>query len=197
MATKNDPVQLKPNLTASIWKDLHDKLRSFIYGKVPDKAVADDILQEVFIRIHLKIDTLKDESKLVPWVYQIVRNQLSDYFRSTKKQANMRIAVSEEEENQNDLSAMEKAVRDMIHTMNDLPPEYCEALCMTELEGLSQAEYAERLGIPYSSAKSRVQRSRKLLRDMLMKCCHYQFDKYGTVLSISPNRCCCCNPVKS
>jgi RNA polymerase sigma-70 factor, ECF subfamily len=79
--------------------------------------------------------------------------------------------------------------------MDDLPPEYCEALCLTELEGLSQKEYAERIRIPYSSAKSRVQRSRKLLRDMLLKCCHYEFDKYGTVLSISKN-CCCCNPGK-
>ncbi len=91
---------------------------------------------------------------------------------------------------------MDEAVQDMIGMMNDLPPEYCEALCLTELEGLSQKEYAEKIGIPYSSAKSRVQRSRILLKDMLMRCCHYEFDKYGTILSISQN-CCCCSPKNS
>jgi len=76
--------------------------------------------------------------------------------------------------------------------MDDLPPENCEALCMTEIEGLSQIEYAQKVGISYAAAKSRVQRSRKMLRDMLMNCCHYQFDKYGTVLDITPNKSCCC-----
>ena len=77
--------------------------------------------------------------------------------------------------------------------MNNLPPEYCEALCLTELEGLSQKDYAEKIGISYSGAKSRVQRARKILKDMLMNCCHYEFDKYGTVIGIHPVECCCCN----
>ncbi len=178
-----------------LWKDFESRLRTFIYSKVPDKAITEDILQDVFIKIHLKIGTLKDESKLKPWLYQITRNMITDYYRRNKS-INLSQLTRDEQTEETDNKVMDEALQDMIGMMNDLPQEYCEALCLAELEGLSQKEYAERIGIPYSSAKSRVQRSRKLLRDMLLKCCHYEFDKYGTVLSISKN-CCCCNPGKA
>lgn len=87
---------------------------------------------------------------------------------------------------------MDTAISDMIRTMDDLPEEFCEALCLTEIEGMSQKEYAELKGLSYSGAKSRVQRARVLLKNMLLKCCHYQFDKYGTVFKIDPDCCCCC-----
>ena len=176
-----------------LWKNFESRLRTFIYSKVSDKAVTEDILQDVFIKIHLKIDTLRDESKVKPWLYQITRNMIMDYFRRNKSVNPLSLSLAEQTEVETDNHVMDEAMQDMIGMMDDLPREYCEALCLTELEGLSQKEYAERIGIPYSSAKSRVQRSRKLLKDMLLKCCHYEFDKYGTVLSISKN-CCCCNP---
>lgn len=178
------------------WLSLKDKLNSFILSKVPDKAVAEDILQEVFIKLHSKIDTLRDDTKFQPWIYQITRNLIADYFRNLKREnfQNHYIPVLEEEDPGNELMA--ETLSDMIKMMDDMPAEYCEALCMTELEGLSQKEYAQKIGISYSGAKSRVQRARSLLKDMLMNCCHYQFDVYGTVLSNSPNNCCCCNPGK-
>jgi RNA polymerase sigma-70 factor (ECF subfamily) len=184
------------NKVEYLWKNFETRLRSFIYSKVPDKAVTEDILQDVFIRIHTKIDTLKDESKFKPWLYQITRNMIMDYYRHNKSAVHPPPAREEQEEEETDSRVMDEALQDMVGMMNDLPREYCEALCLTELDGLSQKEYAEKIGIPYSSAKSRVQRSRKLLKDMLLRCCHYEFDKYGTVLSISKN-CCCCNPVKA
>jgi RNA polymerase sigma-70 factor (ECF subfamily) len=87
---------------------------------------------------------------------------------------------------------MDKAISDMIGMMENLPPGYCEALCLTEIEGMSQKEYAEMKGLSYSGAKSRVQRAREELKQMLLQCCHYQFDKYGTVFNIESLCCCCC-----
>ncbi|HLO57490.1 MAG TPA: RNA polymerase sigma factor SigZ [Bacteroidales bacterium] len=180
--------------TGQIWSTFADRLRSFISSKVHDKDVTEDILQEVFIRIHEKVDTLRDNEKLTSWIYQIARNLIADHFRKNKQAS----AVSDNEEdeqmeNEPDFRIMETAVNDMIGMLDELPGHYCDALCKTEIGGMSQAEYARQAGIPYSSVKTRVQRSRKMLRDMLMQCCHYQFDKYGTVLNISPNACCCCN----
>lgn len=86
---------------------------------------------------------------------------------------------------------MDIAINDMISMMDDMPPEYCEALCLTEIESMSQKEYAEMKGISYSGARSRVQRARIMLKDLLLKCCHYQFDRYGTVYDIR-QECCCC-----
>ena len=176
----------------TIWLRFADKLKAFIMAGVHDKAIADDILQEVFIKIHAHIDKLNDETRLQSWIYQIARNAVADHFRDLKRQKTAYVDWAEDNETSAPDHLMMEAVSDMIKMMDKLPPENCEALCLTELEGLNQKAYAEKAGINYSTAKSRVQRSRKMLRDMLMQCCHYQFDKYGTVLHISPVKCCCC-----
>lgn len=179
--------------TEELWALFSDRLKTFIISKVKDESVANDILQEVFLRIHQNIDKLEDKSKVQSWIFQIARNAVTDHFRKASKSSQPN-EIFEPEEESNDYSIFDEAVRDMVSMMNRMPTEYCEALCLTELEGLSQKEYAEKIGISYSGAKSRVQRARTILKDMLMDCCHYQFDKYGTVLSIHPKCCCCCHP---
>ncbi len=72
-----------------------------------------------------------------------------------------------------------------------LPDDYREALLFTEYEGLTQKELAERLGVSYSGAKSRVQRAREKLKTMLLACCHFEFDRLGKVIDYQP-RCACC-----
>ena len=174
-----------------LWLKLGNKLKAFILSKVHDETTADDILQEVFLKIHSKIDTLNDDTKIQSWIYQITRNLVVDYFRSIKKDSQKLPYLFENEEDSSN-EFMVETLQDMAKMIDDLPQEYCEALCLTELGGMSQKAYAEKIGISYSGAKSRVQRAKKMLKDMLMKCCHYQFDKYGTVIGIYPVNCCCC-----
>lgn len=173
----------------NIWHQMHDKLLSFILKKVPDKALAEDILQEVFIKIHDKIDTLKDDTKLQAWIYQITRNMIVDHFRGINKNDGTLAKDEQSSEDKESNELMEEAVQDIINFMDAMPAEYCDPLCATEIDGMTIKDYAKKQGISYAAAKSRVQRSRKVLKDMMMDCCHYQFDKYGTVISITPNRC--------
>ena len=179
--------------TEQIWLNLERNLKSFILSKIQNIDDAEDLLQEVFIRIHSNIENVKDQTKIQSWIYQITRNLIIDYFRENQKFNELQPEIEEMEEVSLPGSIMEDALEDMIRMMDKMPTEYCEALCLIELQGLSQLEYAQRIGISYSGAKSRVQRSRKLLKEMLLNCCHYEFDKYGTVLDITPN-CCCCHP---
>lgn len=182
----------KPD-TAAIWLKFESKLKLFIRSRVHDDSAADDILQELFIKIHANIDKLRDETKIQSWIYQIARNLITDHFRNLQKKNTLATqAFGKDEETEPAEDYMSEALEDMVKMMDDLPPEYCEALCLTELGGMSQKSYAEKLGISYSGAKSRVQRARKILKDMLMNCCHYEFDKYGTVIGIYPAACCCC-----
>lgn len=176
----------------TLWFNLNGKLKSFIRSKIKEEAVVDDILQEVFITIHEKMDTLKDDTKLQAWIYQIARNKITDYYRKLELETKKIAEINKIDTEDAIPEIMEEAVSDMINMMDKLPSEYCEALCLTELKGLSQKEYAEKIGISYSGAKSRVQRARAMLKDMMMQCCHYQFDNYGTVISISPIPCCSC-----
>ena len=174
-----------------LWLKLGNKLKAFILSKVHDDSTADDILQEVFLKIHTKIDTVKDDTKIQSWIYQLTRNLIIDHFRSIQKERPILPNLFEKEEDTDD-EFMVETLQDLAKMMNDLPAEYCDALCSTELGGMIQKAYAEKIGISYSGAKARVQRGKKMLKDMLMKCCHYQFDKYGTVIGIYPANCCCC-----
>jgi RNA polymerase sigma-70 factor (ECF subfamily) len=88
---------------------------------------------------------------------------------------------------------MTEAIQDMVKFMDNLDKKDCQALCQVEFEGLSIKAYAENTGITYTAAKTRVARARHKLSDLLMNCCHYEFDKYGTVISSHPIHCCCCN----
>jgi RNA polymerase sigma-70 factor, ECF subfamily len=176
----------------NIWDAISSGLKSFILSRVNNEADASDILQDTYLKVHVNIHKLKDTARIKPWIYQITRNLIIDYYRAG-------IHGKPDAGQLHDLSGtasdvfMDIAVQDMIRMMENLSPEYCEALCLTELEGLSQKEFAERKGLSYSGAKSRVQRARVMLKDLLMKCCHYQFDKYGTVFDIQPKCCCCCD----
>lgn len=177
-----------------VWLSLNHKLYSFILGKVHDNAVADDILHDLYLKIHANIDTLKDGTKVHAWIYQIARNLIVDYYRNIQKQSKVKLdPVNEQVDESHDDDYMSQTLEDMIKMMDNLPPEYCEALCLTEIQGMSQKAYAEKIGLSYSGAKTRVQRARGILKDMLMKCCHYEFDKYGTVIGIYPAHCCCCH----
>lgn len=184
-------IKLKERMV-EIWLKLENQLHGFILSKVHDESVAKDLLQELFIKIHSNIDKVNDRTKIQSWIYQICRNLIADHFRSHQKEIKNGAHVFEDEQGEEVEDFMSETLEDMIKMMNDLPPEYCEALCLTELGGLSQKSYAEKAGISYSGAKSRVQRARKMLKDLLLNCCHYEFDKYGSVIGISPACCCCC-----
>lgn len=175
-----------------IWNNFNGKLRSFIQSKVKDSAVADDLLQEVFIKIHKQIGQLKDENKIQGWVYQVARNTVYDHFRKPGQKIELKAEQLDIIEEESDNSYMEETIEDMVKMMNNMPAEYCDVLCLTELGGMSHKAYAEKTGISHTAAKTRAYRARMMLKDMLMKCCHYQFDKYGTVFNIQPAGCCCC-----
>ena len=178
--------------TETLYRRFHSRLKGFIAGRVSDDAAAADILQDVFLKIHSRIDTLADDTKLESWTYQIARNAIIDYYRSRKHTSELHEenhpADEEPEEETSDKLAL--SIRGMIEEM---PEHYRDALLLTEYEGITQKELADRLGISLSGAKSRVQRARALLKDMLMRCCHFEFDSYGAIIDYHPIACCCCN----
>ena len=67
-----------------------------------------------------------------------------------------------------------------------LPTRYRDAVELVELRGMKQREAAEKLGLSLSGAKSRVQRGREKLRELMLECCHFQFDRSGKVMDFEP-----------
>lgn len=87
------------NSTEEIWKIYHERLGGFIRSRVGDANNTDDILQEVFLRIHSSIDTLEDSEKIRGWIYQITRNAIVDHYRAQNKMGELpeELATSEPE----------------------------------------------------------------------------------------------------
>jgi RNA polymerase sigma-70 factor (ECF subfamily) len=73
-----------------------------------------------------------------------------------------------------------------------LPAPYREALLLTEFDGLTQQQLAARVGISLSGAKSRVQRGREQLKQMLHECCSFEFDRRGKVIGCEPRTAASC-----
>jgi RNA polymerase sigma-70 factor (ECF subfamily) len=186
--------------TEQIWEEFSSALRSFIAHRVSDPFQIEDLLQDVFLKIHSNIDMLKDSTKIRSWVYQIARNTIIDYYRKQNYELEDIDEIPLEDEIANnsineivDLEPAQKVAAGLKGMIDDLPEKYAQALYLVEIEGLSQVELAKRLGISVSGAKSRVQRGRQLLKDSLMKCCHFELDRYGKIINYHPICCCCCH----
>ncbi len=76
--------------------------------------------------------------------------------------------------------------------LDSLPSHYAEALRLAEIEGLTQAEVARRLGLSLPGAKSRIQRGRKMLAETLLTCCHFELDQRGGVMAFERREDCRC-----
>ncbi|QBD83406.1 RNA polymerase sigma factor SigZ [Ktedonosporobacter rubrisoli] len=175
------------------WEAFHTPLYHFIRHRVTDDATAEDLLQEVFLKIHQHGESLKDARRLESWIYQITRNLIIDYYRSrnlplTSLDAEIRPDMPEELPDDDIISELLPCVRAMVLS---LPQQDRQALILTAYQGLTQKELGERLGLSFSGAKSRVQRAREKLRQELLACCHFELDRRGHILDYQP-RCDCC-----
>jgi len=176
--------------TEDIWNEFSRRLRAFILSRVSDPDDADDILQDVFVKLHTRIDTLRDEDRLAAWLYQIARNTIADYYRARGQTIAMpdTLAVEDEPFESDAPGRIAASLKTMVA---GLPDRYREAVTLSELEGLPQHEVARRLGLSLSGAKSRVQRGRGMLREALLDCCHFEFDQGGRMIDYTPRPDCC------
>ena len=170
-----------------IWKLLSAKLRSFFLKRVSDKQVAEDLLQETFLRIHKKLDSLDEEQSITAWVFQIARHLVVDHYRS-KARINSSVADDLEARIDEDGNLNELVMGWLPAMMTQLPDSYRQAVELYELEGISQQQIADRLGISLSGAKSRVQRGREKLKSILFDCCSFERDRRGNVIGYVQNR---------
>lgn len=169
----------------SIWENFASQLRNFIRARVRDHSAAEDILQEVFVKIHRKLPTLRAGERVEAWVWRITRNAISDHFRRAHPGEPLPAGLEGATEEGSDLPDLSPCVRRFV---GELPESYREALVLTEWKGLTQEQMAKQLGLSISGAKSRVQRARGQLKELLLDCCRFELDRRGNVLEMQPRR---------
>jgi RNA polymerase sigma-70 factor (ECF subfamily) len=172
--------------TTTVWTSLHADLWRYIRRRVADDHTADDLLQETFLRVHRGIGGLSDDDRLAGWVYRIARNVITDHYRQRTAEplgdGDLEAGVPV------DRQALVKAMAGkwLPELIESLPKTYREAVRLAELEGISQQEVAERLGLTLSGAKSRVRRGRVALKDALLQCCRFDLDRRGNIIECEP-----------
>ena len=164
-----------------VWTEYRDSIKAFLHSRISDPNEIDDLLQEILIKTH---KNLRSEKRVKAWLFQIANHTIIDFYR---KRSNARTVSAEdlwyEEENQQAQQELSQCIEPFIKA---LPKESADLLTEIELNGQSQKEYASKLGISYSTLKSRVQKGRRELQGLFEDCCRLSLDKNGAIIDFDP-----------
>jgi RNA polymerase sigma-70 factor, ECF subfamily len=156
------------------------RLRPFVERRVPSPADANDVLQEVFVRMHRGLPRLRDSQRLGPWLYRLVRNVINDRYRAqarARAQAgDARIATLAPAPSADEPEVAGELAACIAPFVARLPSPYREAVTLVDLEGVTHKNAAPMLGVSLPGVKARVQRGRRKLRAMFEACCRIELD---------------------
>jgi RNA polymerase sigma-70 factor (ECF subfamily) len=174
---------------AALWAEFSPSLRGFLARRVPPGVEADDLLQDVFLRVVRHLGSLRASDRLEAWLFQIARNALRDSLRARQRRDgrtdSLDMDLAAEFGDVADHAAEAELAPCLTAMVARLPEPYRSAITLTSIQGLTQAEAARLGGISLSGMKSRVQRGRARLRDMLVRCCEIVVDGRGAVAAFS------------
>jgi len=161
--------------TERIWTEFSTQLKHFILGRITDKSMADDILQDVFLKVHSHIDRLSGDDNIQNWLYRIARNTIIDHYRTHKTLEDLPAGLVAPELDDTEQARQEIGMC-LAPIIKQLPGHYRQAVALSELEGVPQKDVARQQGISLSGAKSRIQRGRQMVKNLLTECCQFEFD---------------------
>jgi len=175
---------------AQAWQQLAPVLTPFMHRRAPSAEVAQDLLQQVYLKIHQHLPQLQNTAKLQPWAFQIARNVIADYHRQQQKQQPLGLPLEQHPVPATAAPQVPQAHQELAHCLKpfarQLPEPYRQAVWLTDFQGVPQKQQSQQRNVPYATVKAQVQRGRKKLKQMLHNCCHIETDAYGTVIAYQP-----------
>jgi RNA polymerase sigma-70 factor, ECF subfamily len=180
------------------WVTYGDSLKSYIYNKVRDKQVTQDLTQDLYINIfqHCKRYDFSCEKagvkNLKSWLFQSAHNLVLDHL----KKSGVSIKLSQdfdEKEFENDNLAKNDMTELIAKQIDKLPEKYALPLKLSEIEGLKHKEIAIKLNLTLTATKSRIQRAKTLLKNNIIDKGFVELDKNGNLISVieHENFACC------
>jgi RNA polymerase sigma-70 factor (ECF subfamily) len=181
-----------PTEARGAWSEIEARLRPYVARRVASRADVDDILQEIFVRMQRGLAELRDGERFGGWVYRIAKHVIVDSARARMREPfvpDAGISDLAGSESADEGNALQSDLGECVALfVARLPSPYREAITLTELEGVTQKDASEMLGISLSGMKSRVQRGREKIRDMFDECCRISVDCRGRVVECEPRR---------
>ncbi|GGW26275.1 sigma-70 family RNA polymerase sigma factor [Arenibacter certesii] len=171
--------------TSTIWNKYNGQMYFFILKKVNDRDTTNDIMQNSFLKIHQNIHQLKNREKAKAWAFQIVRNEIHDYFnKSSKIVQDLNHAPIVQTESYLDLCCFDRFLA-------NLPEEYKSVITMVYIKGMKQKDVASEIGISLANVKARIRRAKRLLIEKFNECCKYELNLEGKL--VGESNCSLCN----
>jgi RNA polymerase sigma-70 factor (ECF subfamily) len=170
-----------------IYDQYYARVRKFIRVLVRDDWVADDLIQETFLRVQKHLGSLRDPSKLSSWIFRIAYNLCQDHFRQSKiSQREEKIDLGQIEDFKKDLIQKELEQRQMgecvQNQMSLLPESLRTVLFLSDIMDFSHQEIADTLGITIKNVKVRLHRARKKLKPILEEKCTFEMDERNVLI---------------
>ncbi len=170
------PTQKTPGLTEQALQRLlaqRERFVSFVAKRVGSRSLAEDIVQAAFVRSFERGEGLKDQESVVAWFYRILRNAVVDHFRSSATQSiAMEAFAAEVQRAPNASPELKREICGCIGgLLDELKPEYKQAIQMTEINEQPLADLASQAGISVSNAAVRVHRARQSLLKQVKQTC--------------------------
>ena len=180
-------------VTEETWRDVIAQLRAFVRRRIADPDRAEDLVGDILLRIHRNLGTVDDRERLARWVSRVARNAVVDEYRRTGRGREQLVATPDDVAGAEPDDAGE-VLDELAHCLRPLlaglPAEQRRAVEMIDLDGLPQAEAARREGVSLSGMKSRVQRGRRRLAQLLDACCALTLDARGVPMDYTPSSRC-------
>ena len=175
MTTSDQDTTQLPDSPAAVARlvNNHREFLGFLQSRVGSRALAEDILQDAFVRGIGKLGSLRDDESAVAWFYRILRNAVIDHHRRHEV-ADRRLAALAAELDvtaEPDVDLRDAVCRCVVRLADNLKPEYAEALRRIEIDGLAVKDYAVEAGITSNNAAVRVFRAREALKKQVARSC--------------------------
>ena len=172
-------------VVGAVFASLQHSLRNYLVKRVSDPSIAEDLVQEIFIKALVAIESDRSPKNLTRWLYAVARTTVADYYRS------VRFDLTELNDN---LPDKEQDIDELLYRelagclkplVQQLPTIYRDTLLATDFDGQTMSSLAQEQGLSHSAIKSRASRARAMLREKLLACCHVELSD-GIITDYQP-----------
>lgn len=174
------------NCIVEAWKNHEAELRGFMYRKLKDPMLAEDLLQDTFIKALGKGKGFCNIEQPRAWLFRVARNNMVDYLRRNPQLVELDDKLSEPIK---EMPGVETLSGCLPSAMSSLEADDLDIITQCDLNGMTQAEYAKLKGLSLPGAKSRVQRARKRLKRSLNSMCGVRYDESGNICCYDTSKC--------
>lgn len=190
--------------TQEVWQQFVDGVRRFV-GKRVSADDVEDVVQNIFLEVHRNLGNLREEERAEAWILAIARKAIADYYRQRQGQlphdslerTELPDEAAKAPQNLSSYTGEHDVHEEVLSWLRPMADEieepYRSALIKADFEKISQRKLAHELGISESGLKSRVQRARKRLAEILQRCCEVEFGNEGRAVAFRRLRECHCD----